>query len=157
MTLKEQLIVDEGKRYRVYQCTEHKNTIGIGHNIDAKGLPDDIRSYLEQYGRINDAMIDILYETDVKDAIDDCLRLWKDFDSYSDTRKKALINAMFNMGLFKVRTKFPSFCKAVNSQDWQRAADELKYSNGLSKNRLSDYYIQTGDRAKRVIQMLLEG
>jgi lysozyme len=157
MTLKQELILDEGKRYKVYKCSQNKNTIGIGHNIDAKPLPADIRSYLQQYGRINDAMIDILYDKDVQDATDDCLKLWKNFNSFSVNRKKALINVMFNMGMYKIRKKFPSFCKAVNAQNWQRAADELKYSNGLTKNRLSDYYIQVGERADRVISKLIEG
>lgn len=157
MTLKQSLILDEGKRYKAYKCTAGHNTIGIGHNLDAKPLPPDIQAYLQQYGRIDDAMIDILYEQDVKDAIDDCLRLWGKFDSYSDNRKKALINVLFNMGLRKVAKGFPSFCKAVDNEDWQRAADELKYADGLTKDKISGYFLQTGDRAKRVIEKLIGG
>ena len=56
--------INEGRKYKVYKCTGGANTIGIGHNIDAKGLPSDIEKYLRKNGKILDEHIDRLYIID---------------------------------------------------------------------------------------------
>lgn len=147
MTLKELLIKHEGKRYKPYLCSKGKWTIGIGHNIDAKGLPHDMQSYLTQYGRITDVMIDILYEQDVNEAIEDCLRLYSNFKGFSKGRKKALIDFLFNMGFSRAR-KFIKANKAINEGRWEDAGYEMKDSL---------WYHQVGDRADEVIEMLVNG
>lgn len=147
MTLKELLIKHEGKRYKVYKCPAGKATIGIGHNIDAKGLPDDIRAYLTQYGKITDAMIDILYEADVNNAIEDCLKLYKGFQDFTKNRKKALIDFLFNVGLSKALL-FKKANLAINEARWQDAGLEMKDSL---------WYQQVGDRADEIIELLMEG
>jgi hypothetical protein len=55
-----------------------------------------------------------------------------------------------------------------NRYDWQRAADEIKYSNGLTKNKLSEYWKQLGgdpvgrddgrlERPEEIYKMLVGG
>ena len=147
MTLKELLIKHEGKRYKVYKCTAGKATIGIGHNIDANGLPDDIRAYLTQYGKITDTMIDILYEADVNSAIEDCLKLYKGFKDFTKNRKEALIDFLFNVGLSKALL-FKKANLAINEGRWNDAGLEMKDSL---------WYQQVGDRADEIIELLTEG
>jgi lysozyme len=147
MTLKELLIKHEGKRYKVYKCTAGKATIGIGHNIDARGLPSDIRAYLTQYGKITDGMIDILYEADVNGAIEDCIKLYKEFKDFTQNRKKALIDFLFNVGLSKALL-FKRANLAINEGRWQDAANEMKDSL---------WYHQVGDRGDDIVDMIIKG
>lgn len=147
MTLKEMLIKHEGKRYKPYRCTKGKRTIGIGHNIDANGLPADIQAYLTQYGCITDTMVDILYEFDVKAAIDDCLRLYPGFEGFTHARKKALIDFLFNLGYDRAR-KFKNANAAINEERWQAAGENMKQSL---------WFTQVGDRAKEIIELLING
>lgn len=147
MTLKELLIKHEGKRYKPYRCTAGKWTIGIGHNIDAKGLPDDIQAYLTEYGQITDDMVDILYKADVCEAIADCLRLYPAFDSFSKPRKKALIDFLFNVGLPTAK-QFKKTNRAINEGRWQDATEGL---------RDSKWYHQVKGRADEIIEMIIGG
>ena len=40
-TLREQLLADEGFRRKVYRCTGGYLTIGVGRNVEGKGLTRD--------------------------------------------------------------------------------------------------------------------
>lgn len=147
MTLKRQLEGHEGRKNRVYKCTAGKRSIGIGHNIDAKGLPDDIEAFLEDHGYITDEMIDILFEQDVDDATSDCKRLYPDFNSFSEARRFALVDFLFNVGITTART-FTNTNKAINEERWDDAADGLLASK---------YARQVGKRAQTIARMLREG
>lgn len=147
MSLREMLERHEGRRKRVYKCTAGKNTIGVGHNIDAKGLPDDIDAFLEANGYITDEMIDRLYEMDISDAITDAIRLYPALKSFSEPRIFALIDFVFNVG-YKTASTFKNTNKAINEERWDDAADGLLASK---------YARQVGRRARDVAEMLREG
>ena len=158
----------EGRRHRPYFCTGNKRTIGVGWNMTDNPLPPDIQAFLDKHGYITDDMIDTLLDISVKRATLDCQRLFPDFDDFTENRRLALVDLMFNMGRTQISKEFPSFCKAVNRGDWQRAADELKYTNGLTKKKLSAYWTQLhGDpdgtddgkkeRPETIYKMLVDG
>ena len=147
MSLREMLERHEGRRKRVYKCTAGKNTIGVGHNIDAKGLPPDIESFLEDNGYITDEMIDRLLDDDIEDAISDCKRLYPNLEDFGDVRMNALIDFVFNVGYGTAR-KFVNTNKAINDEDWERAGDMLEQSK---------WYRQVKGRAKEIVQMLRDG
>jgi len=147
MTLKKQLEEHEGKRNKVYKCTAGKRTIGIGHNIDAKGLPDDIRTFLDENGYITDEMIDQLLDDDIADASADVERLYPMAYSFSEARRFALVDFLFNVGLRTART-FTNTNKAINEERWDDAADGLLASK---------YARQVGKRAQTIARMLREG
>ena len=46
------------------------------------------------------------------------------FDSYPMTAQFALLDMVFNLGTNGLVTKFPSFKKAVEAEDWATAAKE---------------------------------
>jgi lysozyme len=145
--LKEMLERHEGRKRFPYHCTADKYTIGIGHNIDAKGLPDHINAYLDRNGFIKDDMIDELLEQDVQDAIDDCRRLYPFFLTFSDVRQYALIDFLFNVGYTTAAT-FKNTNRAINEERWEDAADNFEKSL---------WYKQVKNRAVEIVGMIREG
>lgn len=147
MSLREMLERHEGRKNRVYKCTAGKDTIGVGHNIDAKGLPPDIEDFLEDNGYITDEMIDRLLDDDIEDAITDAKKLYPNLEDFGDVRMNALIDFVFNVG-YGTAKKFVNTNKAINDEDWERAGDMLEQSK---------WYRQVKGRAKEIVQMLRDG
>ncbi len=147
MILKELLINHEGKKLKPYRCTAGKLSIGIGHNIDANGLPSDIQAYLDEYGEITDEMVDILFDIDSQNAMNDCRKLYPSFDSFSDNRQMALIDFLFNVGYVTART-FKNTNKAINEERWEDAGNN--FINSL-------WYKQVGNRGKDIVSLIKEG
>ena len=131
--LKDQLTVDEAKRNKPYKCSAGKTTIGVGRNLDDKGL--------------SSAEIDVLLENDMADAVADCRAIFKNFDDIDETRSNALANMAFNLG----KTRFLAFKKmiaAVDARNWPEAAKQAKESA---------WYRQVGNRAARICVALESG
>lgn len=127
MTLKEFITSHEGKRLKPYKCTAGKNTIGVGYNIDANHLPADIEEHLKTNGQITEDMSDRLLNLSINLAIDDCARLFPEFKSFSENRKMALIDWMFNLGLTKA-TRFIRTVHCINTGRWKDAANYMRQS-----------------------------
>lgn len=142
--LRAMLIRHEGYRKTPYRCPSGYRTIGIGHNYDANPLPDDMQKHLNLYGFITERMIERLYQADVEIAGEACRELYPDFYAFTEDRRQALIDFVFNVGEFKAKT-FVSTNRAINEQRWQDAA------NGLRK---SLYYRQVGKRGEEIARML---
>jgi lysozyme len=145
--LKEMLIRHEGKRNKIYKCPAGFNTIGIGHNIDAKGLPGNMREYLKHNERITDAMINQLFAEDISDAINDCTKLYPAFNTFTESRKIALIDFIFQLGPGGAGN-FRTTNRHINAGAWQAA--------GLAMFD-SKWFRQTPNRAKEIISMIVEG
>lgn len=147
MTLRELLIKHEGWRNKPYLCSAGFWTIGVGHNFDANPLPKDMADYLEQNGRITDEMVEQLLRDDIQVAISDCKRLYPEFDSFSENRRNALVDFLFNVG-YKTAKTFVRTNNAVNSADWTLAAAYMAHSL---------WYAQVGSRAITITSMISEG
>lgn len=147
MDIKEMLERHEGKRNKTYKCSAGKRTIGIGHNIDGKGLPTDIAAYELQHGEIADDMIYELLDADISDAISDCKKLYPEFESFTESRRIALIDFLFNIGI-STATTFKNTNIAINTGEWGKAADGLLASK---------YAKQVGGRAKEIAELLRTG
>ena len=141
------LIRHEGKKNKPYRCSAGKKTIGIGHNIDGKGLPDDIEAFLDDNGYITNEMIDTLLDLDIEDAITDAKKLYPNFEDFSEARQDALIDFVFNVGYGTAKT-FKNTNKAINAGRWEDAADLLLESK---------YARQVGKRAEDVAELLRDG
>ena len=135
---------NEGRKYKVYKCTGGANTIGVGHNIDAKGLPADIEKYLRKNGKILDEHIDRLYIIDEGHAVADCKKLFPDFKNFSHNRKIALKDFLFQLGYDRA-SKFVRSIHLINTNQWEEAADNMLKSLWAK---------QTPNRAKRVTDLL---
>ena len=147
--LRELLIKHEGKKYKVYSDTAAppKRTIGIGHNIDARGLPPDIKAYLNEHGEITDDMVNTLFAADVSVALGDCLRLYPQFNTFSENRRLALIDFLFNEGIVKAHA-FVNTNRAINEGRWEDAAQG--FENSL-------WYVEVKTRGPEFVSMIREG
>ena len=105
-----------------YKCPAGKLTIGYGHNLQDNGLSKSACEY-------------ILY-----DDIDEAKRNLKTifgnefFESLNDSKKIALIDMMFNLGMVKFLT-FKRFIFAVETQNWENASYEIIHSRAYEQNK----------------------
>lgn len=158
-SLRDMLIRHEGWKNKPYICPAGHKTIGVGFNLDAHVLPEYIATHLRVYGEITDSMVEDLLSISIEAVTNQCRGIWHDFYTYPEIKRNALCDLIFNMGAGKIQKGFPSFVRAVSAKDWQRAADEIKYSNGQKKDKLSDYWLQLhGDEGRpgEIYRMLVE-
>ena len=147
MTIHELITKHEGRRNKPYKCPAGRWTIGIGHNMDANPLPPDIDYYLKQNGKITDDMVDHLFAVDLGHAVHDCHALFPDFDFFTENRRMALIDFLFQVG-YRVGSRFVKTIAAINTNRWEDAAREM---------RISTWYQQTPIRAKEITEMIEVG
>tara|TARA_R100000750_G_C2336201_1_gene92194 strand:- start:230 stop:640 length:411 start_codon:yes stop_codon:yes gene_type:complete len=131
--LVEELKHDEGVKFKPYQCSSGKLTIGIGRNIEERG--------------ISDSEAEFMLKNDIDICIDELKKAFSWYDNLSDKRQRVMINMCFNLGLGKLKG-FKKFLQAMDDQIWNIAAEEMLDS------RWAD---QVGDRAVRLALMVLEG
>ena len=140
--LKEQLKIDEGVVYEIYNDHLGYPTFGIGHLV-LEGEPE----YGLSVGTpITEERVDECFERDVEYVLEDCRILHEDFDNYPEEVKQIIANMMFNMG----RTRLTNFRKhnaALKEGDWKTAAIE---------GRDSRWYRQVTNRAERLMKRLEE-
>lgn len=147
MTIKELLIKHEGVRNKPYKCPAGFNTIGVGYNFDANPLPSDIADYLNKNGKITNDMIDRLLFLSVSTATADCHSLFPEFDNFTEARRMALVDFLFNIGK-KRAMGFRKAIAAINTGRWEDAAKEMRDSN---------WFRQVPNRAKEITEMIEEG
>ena len=131
-TIREQLILHEGKKDKPYRCTAGKLTIGVGRNLEDKGLTDDEIMYL--------------LENDIKEAEQDL----EQFDWYKKLkweRKRVLIDMRINLGLQGLLS-FRNMIAKIESENWEEAAYEMLDSKWAE---------QVGTRAERLAEMMRTG
>ena len=131
--LKAVLIRHEGLRLKPYRDTVGKLTIGVGRNLDDRGITKDEALYLLS----NDINI-------VESELDRELPWWRYLD---DIRQEVLVNMAFNMGLPKLK-KFKRFLSALEKGNYETAADEMLASR---------WAIQVGRRADELSRAMREG
>ena len=145
--LREMLKRHEGYKRKPYFCTAGKKTIGVGWNMDANRLPDDIASFLRLHGYITDEMIERLLDISIETATNHCRDIYSGFDDFSENRRFALIDFVFNVGV-STALKFKNTNLAISAGRWGDAARGLR--NSL-------YYKQVGKRGEEIAGMIEEG
>jgi|WetSurMetagenome_2_1015567.scaffolds.fasta_scaffold286359_2 lysozyme len=132
-TLKELLILHEGKRNSIYKCSQGFTTIGIGHNLDANP--------------ISDRAIDIIFEDDVNyvtASLTEHLPWWI---TLSNNRKLVLIDMCFNLGIAGL----------LGFKNTLKAIEEGRYEDAAIGMGQSKWATQVGTRATRLINMMRKG
>lgn len=109
-TLRDRLIAEEGYRTHLYKCSAGYWTIGVGYNIEERGLPDDI--------------IQELLDRTMREAHDEARTLVDNWLRLSYARQSVLIAMVFQMGINRVR-KFKRMLAAIEAFDFDTAADEM--------------------------------
>lgn len=83
--IEKQLLKHEGLRLKPYHCPANKLTIGIGRNLEDRGITEQEAKFL----LINDI-------SSIHEKLNYILPFYKDLD---DSRQEVLINMAFNLGV----------------------------------------------------------
>ena len=138
--LRKELEVDEGVKYEIYNDHLGYPTFGIGHLVI-----DTDPEYGEEVGTpVSEDRVAEAFDKDVEIVIDDCEKLYPDFDELPEECKLIIANMMFNMGRPRL-SKFKGMKAGVDSRDWNKAADEMIDSN---------WYRQVPNRAGRLVKRM---
>jgi lysozyme len=111
--LRQLLINHEGMRLKPYKDTVGKLTIGVGRNLDDKGI-----TYQEALQML---------DKDIEDATSDCLHAFPWYADLTQQRQWVIISMVFNMGLAGVK-KFAHMLSYIELGDYDGAAWEMAQS-----------------------------
>ncbi len=112
-------------KYFPYHDSEGIWTIGVGHNLEAKGIPAD--------------MGNLLFQADLAEALDDIRYNFSCYDTMSRPRQLVLISLAFNLGRTRL-ARFVRFIAACHLSKWDEAADEILDSDAARNPALMARY-----------------
>ena len=138
--LRLELEYDEGCKYEIYLDHLGLPTFGIGHLV----TEDDPEHGMDVGTEVSEERVAEVFESDVQVTLDECQRLYSDFDDLPEEVQLILANLMFNMGRPRL-SKFVKFNACISDRDWEGACEELIDSR---------YYRQVTNRADRLIARL---
>ena len=133
LTLLERLIDHEGMVLKPYKDSLGVTTIGIGRNLDDRGITEEEARSL----CLNDIAI-------AEGQLDANLPWWRSLD---EARQQVLAEMAFNLGWPRL-SKFFRFIEAVQQKDWPRATHEMLDSQ---------WRRQVGKRAITLSDAMLKG
>jgi len=143
-TVFEQLKIDEGVVYEVYNDHLGYKTFGVGHLV--KATDAEFGSPIGE--AVTEERVRSCFESDLDTSISECFALFGegDFNNYPGTVQEVLVNMMFNMGRGRLGG-FKNFRKALDEGNWAKAGIE---------GRDSRWHKQVGNRAERLMVRLDE-
>ena len=165
-SIKEQLILHEGLELKPYKCTADKWTIGVGRNLEDKGLDEEEIQYLlhndsDNYFNTSTMLLEssrdiskgitreealYLLERDLE-GIETDLEKYSWYNELNKVRQKVIIDMVFNLGLSGFLS-FKNTIQAIKDKDYKLAAKEMEDSR---------WYRQVGNRSKRLVKMMRTG
>nr|ALL27414.1 phage lysozyme 2 [Sinohyriopsis cumingii] len=131
---------DEGVKYEIYNDHLGHPTFGIGHLI-TKCDPENGKPVGTP---VSKERVEEVFGKDIQTTLAGCSRLFKDFSALPEEAMLVIVNMMFNLGETNF-AMFIKFRKAVDAQDWSKAADEMESSM---------WYKQVTARAKRLVERI---
>ena len=138
--LREQLEIDEGVKYEIYNDHLGYPTFGIGHLV----LETDPEHGQEIGTPVSEERVIEVFEQDVQTVLNECKVLYEDFDDLPEEVQQIIANMMFNMGRPRL-SKFKGMKAGVDARDWNKAADEMVDSG---------WYRQVTNRADRLVKRM---
>jgi lysozyme len=126
----QQLRLHEGVEHKPYKCTAGYLTIGVGRNIEERGLSDD--------------EIDFLLDNDVQIVVDELGRTYDWFFDLTEVRQRVVADMVFNLGLPRF-SQFKNMIAAIEAEDYVQASNEMMDSRWAQ---------QVGLRASRLAEMM---
>ena len=140
--LREQLKIDEGCVYKIYNDHLGYATFGIGHLVRESDPENGSPLGTEvSEDRVADA-----FDDDIEIVLSDCNKLYPDFEDLPEEAQQIIANMMFNLGRPRL-SKFVGMKRGVDAKDWNSAADEMVDSR---------WYRQVGARAERLVNRMRE-
>ena len=138
--LRKELELDEGVKYEIYNDHLGYATFGIGHLV----IDSDPEHGQEIGTAVSKDRVIEAFNNDVQIVLSDCERLYNDFNVLPEEVQLIIANMMFNMGRPRL-SKFKGMKAGVDSQDWNKAADEMIDSA---------WYRQVPNRAGRLVKRM---
>ena len=138
--LREELKEDEGCKYEIYLDHLGLPTHGIGHLIT---------EWDEEYEKpvgtpVSEDRVNNCFQTDVHGTVEECKKLFDNFDDLPEDVQLILCNMMFNMGRPRL-SKFVKFRAAIDDNDWLECATQMEDSR---------WHKQVTNRANRLIKRM---
>ena len=138
--LREQLKIDEGCVYEIYNDHLGYHTFGIGHLV----IESDSENGQAVGTSVSEDRVAEAFDEDIKSVLRDCNILYPDFDDLPEEAQQIIANMMFNLGRPRL-SKFAGMKRGVDARDWDVAADEMVDSR---------WYRQVGARAERLVNRM---
>ena len=138
--LREQLEVDEGCVYKIYNDHLGYATFGIGHLV-TESDPEQGQSLGTP---VSSDRVAEAFESDIQSVLRDSNILYSDFDDLPEEAQQVIANMMFNLGRPRL-SKFAGMKRGVDTRDWNQAADEMVDSA---------WYRQVTNRADRLVERI---
>ena len=138
----EQLKIDEGVVYEIYNDHLGYPTFGVGHLV-----LDSDPEFGEPVGtKVSEERVRSCFDRDLETAIGECHALYgeREFGDFPDEVQQILVNMMFNMGRTRL-SKFKKMNLALSVGHWRLAAAE---------GRDSLWYRQVTNRAERLMSRM---
>jgi len=128
-----QLRLHEGVEKFPYRCTAGYLTIGVGRNIEERGLLDD--------------EIDFILDNDIEVVMNEVSVTFDWFFDLSEVRQRVVADMIFNIGMPRFK-QFKKMIAALEEGDWSEAANQMMDSKWAK---------QVGKRAERLRDMMETG
>ena len=140
--LREQLKIDEGCVYEIYNDHLGYPTFGIGHLV----RESDPENGSPIGTKVSEDRVADAFDDDIEIVLSDCNKLYPDFEDLPEEVQQIIANMMFNLGRPRL-SKFVGMKRGVDAKDWNSAADEMVDSR---------WYRQVGARAERLVDRMRE-
>lgn len=131
--LTDMLVDHEGMRRKPYRCTAGKLTIGVGRNLDDRGISPDEAMYM--------------LANDIRDSRRELSAAFSWFDKLDEVRQSVLIDMCVNLGLSRLQG-FRNTLALIGVGKYEAAAQEMLDSKWAE---------QVGRRAQRLSRMMATG
>ena len=141
--LKDQLKIDEGVKYEIYNDHLGYPTFGIGHLV----LESDPEHGKPVGTPVSKERVIECFEKDIESVFADLERNMPWASDQPENIKRVLANMCFNLGITRL-LKFKKFLGALESKDYKTASEEMMDSRWAT---------QVGPRADRLKQRVLNG
>ena len=105
-----QLRLHEGVEVYPYKCSAGYLTIGVGRNIEERGLSDD--------------EIDYILNNDVNIATDELVRTFDWYADLDEVRQRVVIDMVFNLGMPRFK-QFKNMIKALDEGNYKEASIQM--------------------------------
>ena len=106
----EQLIRHEGLELKLYECSEGKLSIGVGRNLEDRGITEE------------EAMI--LLRNDIMTHAAELAERFPGVRDFDSARYYVLVNMAFNLGVSRL-AKFKKMWAALEDRNYELAAAEM--------------------------------
>ena len=138
--LREQLEIDEGCVYEIYNDHLGYPTFGIGHLVRESdpehGSPVGTEVSKDRVAEV--------FDSDIETVLSDCRKLYPNLDDLPEEAQQIIANMMFNLGYPRL-SKFKNMKKCVDERDWIGAGEEMMDSR---------WYQQVPNRAGRLVNRM---